>query len=323
MMSHTGESLASEERSVGEAFIAAFGPARVRRGVSLAPMTTFKTGGAADWFLETAAPGDIVRAVRACREVGLPLTVLGSGSNVLVGGRGVRGLVVRMWHGRVATLGPGVVRADAGLSLNGLVRWTVNHGLAGLERWAGMPGTVGGALCGNAHFRGTLIGDQVLAVDVVDGEGSVRQLDSEAMGFGYDTSRLQTTDEVALSATFSVTLGAEGALRAIARESLSYRKQTQPLTARSAGCIFQNPDPAVDDIPVGIPPSAGELIDRAGLKGRRAGHAQVSLVHGNFIVSDGRASPGEIRDLIEGCRETVRDHFGITLRDEIIYRGEF
>jgi UDP-N-acetylmuramate dehydrogenase len=126
---------------------------------------------------------------------------------------------------------------------------------------------------------------------------------------------------VVLSADFRVRPGDPAALRAIARASLAYRKRTQPLESASAGCIFQNPDPAVDRVPAGIPASAGALVDRAGLKGSQEGAARVSTTHGNFIVNEGGASADEIRRLIERCREQVRARFGVELRDEIVYLG--
>ncbi len=322
MIGSTGTSLVAANESVGERVTAIFGP-RVRPNVSLAAMTTFRVGGAADWFVDSSDPTDVVRAVETGAQLGLPVTVLGGGSNVLVGGGGVRGLVVRMWHGDVSVVRPGVIRADAGVSLNGLVRWTVNRGLAGLERWAGTPGTVGGALHGNAHFRGELIGDKVVTVGLVGPDGTIGQVDASEMQFGYDTSRLQQRREAALWAEFVVSEVDPTVLRAAARESLTYRKKTQPLAARSAGCIFQNPDPTVDRVPEGMPLSAGALIDRAGLKERSVGRAQVSALHGNFIVSDGTASPSEIRTLIEICRARVHEQFGVMLRDEIVYVGEF
>jgi UDP-N-acetylmuramate dehydrogenase len=286
-------------------------------------MTTFKVGGSADWFLESVHPHDVVRAVATAQRSGLPVTVLGGGSNVLVGGGGVRGLVVRMRHGEVSLVSPGVVRADAGVSLNGLVRWTIHRGLAGLEQWAGTPGTVGGALFGNAHFRGDLIGDRVLTVGLVESDGAIRRVDVTEMEFGYDSSRLQRTREALLWAEFFVSETDPKILRAAARESLAYRKKTQPLAARSAGCIFRNPDPAIDAIPEGVPASAGALIERAGLKKRSVGGARVSALHGNFVVSDGTASPSEIRKLVEDCRAAVYAEFGVMLRDEIVYWGEF
>ena len=307
----------TEDRLIEEVWTSTFGDGRVQKAISLAPMTTFKTGGPADWFLETESGQDVVRALATCGELKLRLTVIGGGSNILVGDRGVRGLVLRMRHGKVRAVGPGVVRADAGVSLNGLVRWTLNRGFAGLEHWAGTPGTVGGALHGNTHFQGALIGDQVVSVDLVDRTGIRRRAG------GDDASRLPKHGEVVLEAEFAVSEADPANLRATARESLAYRKSTQPLAARSAGCIFQNPDPGVDTLPVDTPVSAGALIDRAGLKGRSVGHAQVSGVHGNFIVSDRTARSSEIRELVEICRRVVGERLGVRLLEEIVYVGDF
>ncbi len=214
-----------------------------------------------------------------------------------------------------------LVRADGGLTINGLVRWTIGRGISGLEAWAGTPGTVGGAIYGNAHFKGRLIAELVDSVELVSADGREIRVPVADMAFGYDRSRLQQTREIVLSADFRVGRGDPAALRAVARESLAFRKRTQPLESASAGCIFQNPDPAVDRVPDGIPASAGALVDRAGLKGAGVGGARVSPTHGNFIVNDGTATAEEIRRLIERCRQDVRARFGVELRDEIVYLG--
>ena len=143
------------------------------------------------------------------------------------------------------------------------------------------------------------------------------------MEFGYDRSRLQRTGEVLLWALFRVGHGDGPALRRKARESLAFRKRTQPLEAPSAGCVFQNPQLGRDRVPEGLPFSAGALVDRAGLKGVAVGGARVSPTHGNFIVNDGSATAVDIRRLIERCRSEVRDRFGVELHDEIVYLGEF
>jgi UDP-N-acetylmuramate dehydrogenase len=143
------------------------------------------------------------------------------------------------------------------------------------------------------------------------------------MGFGYDRSRLQTTGEVLLSADFMVSPGEPAALRERARRSLDYRKRTQPLHMPSAGCIFQNPVPGTDAVPPAIPWSAGALVDRAGMKGQAVGGARVSPTHGNFIVNEGTATAADIRTLTEACRAAVREQFGVELRDEIMYLGDF
>ena len=301
---------------------AAFGD-RAHANAPLAPLTTFRVGGPADWLLETRSSEEIVAALKLAHAAGIPVTLLGGGSNVLVSDAGVRGLVIRPRGGEVRDIDEHHVRADAAVTINGFVRWTVMHGRAGLEAWAGTPGTVGGAIFGNAHFAGRLIGEFVTTVQLAARDGDVSDVPAIAMAFGYDRSRLQTTGEVLLSATFRVSDGDPAALRAVARQSLAYRKRTQPLDSPSAGCIFQNPEQGRDVVPDGIPWSAGALVDRAGLKDASVGGARVSSTHGNFIVNDGRATARDIRALIERCRSAVHERFGVELRDEIVYLGEF
>ena len=306
------------------AFEAAFGPDRLRCGAPLAPLTTFRVGGPADWLLETRSSDEILTALRLASRAGVPVTMLGGGSNVLVSDAGVRGLVIRPRGGEVTLVDEDHVGADASVTINGLVRWTIHHGCAGLEAWAGTPGTVGGGIFGNAHFGGRLIGDLVTEVRLASRAGDAHDVPRAAMAFGYDKSRLQDTGEILLSAVFSVSRGAPAALRATARESLAFRKRTQPLDTPSAGCVFQNPDAARGDVvPPGMPWSAGALVDRAGLKGAAIGGARVSVTHGNFIVNEGAAAARDIRALIDRCRTAVRERFGVELRDEIVYLGDF
>lgn len=308
---------------LASALAAAFGCDRVGRDVPLAPFTTFRVGGPADFLIEARTSAEIVTALRLAYAAAVPVTLLGGGSNVLVADKGVRGLVIRPRGGTIALIDPFHLRADAAVTINGLVRWTIVHRAAGLEAWAGTPGTVGGAIYGNAHFGGRLIGELVTAVRLAAKDGTTCEQPAAAVRFGYDRSRLQDTGEVLLSATFRVSPGDPVALRRAARESLAYRKRTQPLDTPSAGCIFQNPEPGRDAVPDGMPWSAGALVDRAGLKGVASGGARVSPTHGNFIVNEGAATAADIRRLIERCRQTVLDRFGVPLREEIVYLGEF
>ena len=287
---------------------------RARRGVLLAPLTTFRVGGPADWLVEPRTSEEIVTALKLAADAGVPVTMLGGGSNVLVSDDGVRGLVIRPRGGEVVDVDETRIRADGAVTINGLVRWTISHGRAGLERWAGTPGTVGGGIYGNAHFAGRLIGDLIVDVRVASPDGTTSDVSRSAMGFGYDRSRLQQSSEVRLSAVFRVSAGSPATLRAAARESLSFRKRTQPLDSPSAGCIFRNPEPGSDSVPDGLPWSAGALVDRAGLKGLAIGGARVSPTHGNFIVNDGSATARDIRQLITRCRDDVRARFGVELR---------
>lgn len=288
----------------------------------LAPLTTFKVGGPADWLVEPADGDTLVTVVRLAHQHQVPLTMLGGGSNVLVADAGIRGVVVRPRGGAIAMVGPSLVRADAAVTINGLVRWTVARGLRGLEAWAGTPGTVGGAIHGNAHWRASNIGDLVESVRLCTRDGTLRQVPADRLAFAYDTSRLQQTGEVAVWAAFRVTPGGvPEALRSIARDSLHFRKRTQPLASPSAGCIFQNPQAPRDRVPEGIPASAGALVDRAGLKGHVIGGARVSPTHANFVVNEGTATAADIAALIELCRRTVLAQFGVALREEIVRLG--
>jgi UDP-N-acetylmuramate dehydrogenase len=298
-----------------------FGAEHVRREAPLAPLTTFRVGGPAEWLVDVHNSEAVERAIAIAMEAGVRVTVLGGGSNVLVADEGVRGIVMRVHGGEVRALSPSQVRADAGITINGLVRWTVNRGIAGLEAWAGTPGTVGGAVFGNAHFRGHLISELIAGVRLVTLGGTLEDVLPDAMEFGYDISRLHRTHEVVVSADFHVSVGDPAALRAVARESLAFRKRTQPLESPSAGCIFQNPDPERDDVPEGIPVSAGALVDRAGLKGACQGAARVSRTHANFIVNEGGATAHDIRALIDRCKTEVHARFSIRLREEIVYLG--
>lgn len=302
----------------------AFGADRVQRNAPLASFTTFKVGGPADLLIETRNEAEIVQAVKLAHAAGVKVTMLGGGSNVLIADAGIRGLVIRPRGGEVTLVGDRIVRVDAAVTINGLVRWTINRGYAGLEAWAGTPGTVGGAIYGNAHWKRINIGDLVESVRLIKPDGTLLQAPADRMEFEYDYSRLKHTGEIVLWAAFRVTPGSNpAALRLVARESLAFRKQTQPLESPSAGCIFMNPDPSRDRVPEGIQPSAGALVDRAGLKGVALGGARVSPTHANFIITQGAAKAAEIKELVERCRTAVKDQFGVTLRNEIICLGEF
>jgi UDP-N-acetylmuramate dehydrogenase len=303
--------------------VAIVGDTRVTADAPLAPLTTFGVGGPADWLVEVRSVEELQRVVQAASAAGQPVHVLGGGSNVLIADRGVRGVVLRLRLTGVSQPSADRVRAEAGLTMNGLVRWMIGRGMAGLEAWAGTPGTIGGAIHGNAHYGGEDISTHVVAVALVTPQGEWREEPASAMGFGYDTSRLFETREIMVWADIKAGPGDPDTLRSVARRSLAHRKRTQPLHLPSAGCVFQNPLPGRDVVPEGIPWSAGALVDRAGLKGTALGGAMVSPVHANFIVADRTASAADIRALIDRARQDVFGQFGVQLREEIVYLGEF
>ncbi len=253
----------------------------------------------------------------------MPITFLGGGSNVLVSDRGVRGAVVRFHGGQISREGPDEVRVEAGVTVNGLVRWCIGQGLGGFEAWAGTPGTLGGAVYGNAHFQGRLMSEVVTRAGLLTRAGEVQVEPVDRLGFAYDISRLQTTGEALLWVEIRVHEAEPAVLRTTAKESLTFRKRTQPLALPSAGCIFQNPEDQRDRLPPGVPCSAGALIDRVGLKGEKRGGARISTVHANFFVNEGGATAADVVGLIHEARRRVRDTFGIELREEIVRLGEF
>jgi UDP-N-acetylmuramate dehydrogenase len=306
-----------------DALVTIAGAEAVKTEAPLAPLTTYGVGGPAEWLIDVRSVETLSALLALARERRLPVSVLGGGSNVLVSDAGVRGIVLRVRLVGVAQVAPDRVRAEAGLTMNGLVRWTIGRGLAGLEAWAGTPGTVGGAIHGNAHYGGVDISALIDQVALITPAGEWRAVPSSEMGFGYDTSRLFETHEIVVWAEFRVQPADPEALRSVARASLAHRKRTQPLNLPSAGCVFQNPQRGVDEVPDGMPWSAGALVDRAGLKGAREGGAMISPLHGNFVVTDGTATARDIRTLIERARDAVHTQFGVTLRNEIVYLGEF
>lgn len=294
-----------------------------REQASARDLTTFEIGGPVDVLYEVPSPDDVPELCAALRSDGLPVTFLGGGSNVLVADDGIRGAVLRFHGGEVRRTASDRVQVDAGVTVNGLVRWCITHGLGGFEAWAGTPGTLGGAVYGNAHFQGRLMSEVVGRAALLGRDGEVRIEEGSALGFAYDRSRLQTSGEALLWVEIEVHDDDPARLRATARESLLFRKRTQPLAQPSAGCIFQNPEAERHLLPPGVPCSAGALIDHVGLKGERRGGARISPVHANFFVNEGGATAADVLSLIAEAKRRVFDTFGIRLEEEIVRLGDF
>lgn len=272
-------------------------------GVQLARHTWWRVGGCAEWWVEVHDTPQL-QAVQAS---GLPITVLGNGSNVLVSDAGVPGVVLRL-EGKLAGLVVDGTEASAGAGLKLVVLLARLDALdlAGAEAFAGVPGTVGGAVVMNA---GTTLGDAsdvVTSVTVVERGGAAVQLAAASLAFGYRTARLPPGAVVA-SATLALTRDQVHERRERRRLLLARRKATQPLHLPSCGSTFTNPPGT----------AAGWLIDQAGLKGLRRGAAEVSHQHANFLVNTGGATAEDLRWLIATVRQRVRDHSGVWLLPEV------
>jgi UDP-N-acetylmuramate dehydrogenase len=251
----------------------------------------------------------------------VPVTLLGGGSNVLVSDAGVRGLVIRTRGGEVRQIAQDRVRADAAVSINGLVRWTISHGCAGLEAWAGTPGTVGGAIFGNAHFGGRLIGDLVSDVRLASRDGTVADVPGAGLAFAYDRSRLQRSGEVLLSATFRVARPKAAALRAGAPRSRSATDAAARHPQRRLR--VPNPDPSGINSRPGcrVPPARWSIVP-ASKAPRPAAPAsprarQLHRQRGN------RHAARDIRQLDRAMQGRSVRRFGVELREEIVYLGDF
>lgn len=322
-----GHSSSQTDRRSPAAAKAALAPAlgadRLRTEVPLAPYTTFRIGGPADVLYDATTADELATAVAAARAAGLPCFVLGLGANILVGDRGVRGLVVRNVARGVTDLGQGRLRAESGVVVADLIRFAVARGWAGLEHYVGIPSTVGGAVWQNLHFlspaperaRTMFIEEVVESVEVARPDGSRATVSRDEMAFGYDVSRLHTSGEVALAVTFRLVRGDEATMHRVMQENLAWRGARHPWldVHPSAGSVFKKI--------AGV--GAGRLIDQCGLKGFRIGGAQVSHIHANILVNLGGATAADVRALIAHAQRQVRERFGQSLEPEIGFIGEF
>ncbi len=282
----------------------------------MARHTTFRIGGPADVWVEAETTAALVEWVGLARRLDVPVLVLGNGSNVLVLDGGVRGLVV---GNRVDTLDLSIVGADravlhaaAGAPLPLIANRLSRQGWSGLEWAIGIPGTVGGAVVGNAGAHGGSMADGLIAVTALDERGAVQRLDKMDLQFGYRTSRFKRSHrEIVLDVEFDLRRDDPQACIERMSRYTEYRRRTQPTDA-SVGSMFKNPP---GDF-------SGRLIEQAGLKGRRVGHVAVSEIHANFFVNEGGATARDVLDLVRTVRDTVSEKSGIALELEIEIVGD-
>ncbi len=296
----------------------------LERDVALAPFTTFQIGGSADLFVRARTPDQLVAAVSAARELGVPHFLLGRGANILVADRGFRGLVIRSEVGGVRFLDDIRVEAGAGVeTYPDLIQATVSRGLGGLHHFVGIPSTVGGALWQNLHFlspapareRTVFIEEILESARLLTEEGELLTVDVDYFQFGYDDSILHHRDDIVLSATFRLEPTPIEELREVIRGNLSWREDRHPdlWLYPCAGSIFKKID--------GI--GAGRLIDECGLKGYVHGGAGIFHKHANIVVNLGGATAEEVRYLVDLARDTVLERLGYELEPEITFIGEF
>lgn len=272
--------------------------------------TWLKIGGPADVFLVPDTKEDVLRAVQFCLDEGMPYTILGSGSNVLVGDDGIRGAVIAI-HKTLDYLhvDGDVVRAGAGVNVPKLVVDLLKHGFTGMEGLGGIPGSLGGAIIMNAGAYGTEIFEFVTDVELIR-NGQALTLTRDQIFYTYRGTDL--TNDIILEVGFRFERGDVDAAKERRKVLLAKRKDSQPLDRPNAGSIFKNPS---GDF-------AGRLIEASGLKGTRVGDAVVSEKHANFLVNDGHATAKDMMGLIELVRDRVRADHGVELELEVKLLGE-
>lgn len=309
------------------------GKGRVRQNEPMSSHTTFKIGGSARFYVEVKSIEELVKAIKEVRRLKMPFFILGGGSNILVADQGVKGLVIKnncrnfsvlQMKGRVKNQRINIegvsLFAESGVIMNQLVRFTIEQGLSGLEYLLGLPGTVGGAVFMNSHYlkKQAFVGDCLSSAKILTKDGSVKEVDKSYFHFDYNRSVLQDNGEIALSVVFKLLPVDKKVLWKRGMEALEYRSATYPKGA-SAGCIFQNIS-NVEAISIPTPEritSAGYLIDKAGLKGKRVDNVMVSDKHANFILNMGNAKARDVLKLIDLIKEEVLKKFGVRLILEI------
>ncbi|MBE9156655.1 UDP-N-acetylmuramate dehydrogenase [Nodosilinea sp. LEGE 06152] len=284
--------------------------------VSLQPLSTFRVGGPAEWLAMPRHQDEFQQVLDWAVGAGIPITSLGAGSNLLIGDRGIAGLVLctRRWRSTRFD-GAGRVTVAAGEPLPTLAWKAAKRGCRGLEWAVGIPGTVGGAVVMNAGAHGGCTADVLTSATVLDPANGLRSLSPADLGFRYRTSTLQGRQHVVvLEATFQLEPGHDPAVVvADTLAGLNQRRATQPYDKPNCGSVFRNP----------YPHTAGSLIEQSGLKGYRLGNAQISERHANFIVNLGGASAADIRQLIHHIQTEVADRWAVQLQTEVKFVGEF
>ena len=305
----------------------------IQENIPMCEHTSFKVGGPARYFIKVESIGEIKEAILFAKERALPNFVLGKGTNLLVSDKGFNGIIIQLgkFFSEITNLGNGKICAKGATPLARLARYSINEGLAGIHKLAGIPGSLGGAIYMNAGAYGQDISQTCIEVETIDSAGNLHKRIASECNFSYRHSVFQKLAAVAenkefiLSATFQLTpaesIGKTSKdLESEMQECMTKRRNSQPLSMPNAGSTFKRLDVGAAETPTQIAP--GYYIEQAGLKGYRIGGAEVSRVHANFVVNAGGATACDIKQLSEYVQKVVAEKFGIQLKREIILLGD-
>jgi len=307
----------------------------IQEGVLLANHTTFRIGGPAEYFLEAETREDLIKVLGWARENNLPYFILGGGSNLLVSDKGYEGLVIKIQNTKYKIQNTKII-AEAGAFLTKLVIESVNNNLTGLEWAAGIPGTIGGAVCGNAGAYGHSISESVISCHAINSKGEFVNFNKEDCGFYYRGSVFKDANGlVIVEVELILENDKDGQAKETIKKNLADRRNKIPAFP-SAGSFFKNyvlekenpeKDPLIERFPElktqvkGGKLSVGHLIEQCGLKGETFGGAQISEQHGNFIINIGGAKASDVLKLAQICKDRVKEKFGIKLEEETRFLG--
>jgi UDP-N-acetylmuramate dehydrogenase len=288
---------------------------RIQSGILLAPLTTFRVGGKAEWYGEPHTDLELRQCLSWARAEGIPTTLLGAGSNLLISDAGLRGLVINTRRLRgIQLLEGGRIWAAAGEPLVNLSRAAAKQGWSGLEWAIGIPGTLGGAVVMNAGAHAYALSDVLVEAQILDEEQELYRLEPEDLQFGYRRSRLQDSPWTVTGATLQLIPGRDPAqVQLETQRNLNQRLSSQPYHLPSCGSVFRNPEAY----------PAGWLIEQVGLKGYRIGGAQISERHANFILNCDQATARDIHQLIRLAQEKVCQRWSLLLEPEVRILGQF
>ena len=284
-----------------------------QKNVLLKKYTSFRIGGRTKYFFSAKTKVDLLKAINAAKKIKLPIFILGAGSNLLLSGKMFNGVVVRIENSACDILNSKVT-VGAGLPLAKLLNISAKNGLAGLEWAVGIPGTVGGAIYGNAGSFGKSTKDVVKKVEVLDVKDlRFKKFNLKDCKFNYRESAFKKKKNlIIISAVLGLKKGKKKQIENKIKEYLEYKKQTQPLNFPSAGSVFKNPRGFSSSIL-----TAAQMIEKCGLKGKKIGNAKFSEKHANFIVNLGKATAEDVKKLMNLAKKSVKKKFGVVLKEEI------
>lgn len=290
------------------------GEENILRNEPMDKHTTFRIGGEAECMILVPDKEKLVELIKRFYQLEIPYQVIGNGSNILVGDKGISGVVLNTSAKmKNIQIDGECITVEAGELLSKVAATARDQGLTGMEFASGIPGTVGGAVVMNAGAYDGEMKQIVKSVTVVSKEGEVMELDNETMEFDYRTSIVKSRPFIVLETVLKLTKGDSAEIQAKMDDFANRRREKQPLEYPSAGSTFKRPEGYF----------AGKLIMDAGLRGLRVGGAQVSEKHCGFIINVGHATAMDVSDLIDEVTERVKERFGVTLEPEVIKMGDF